>query len=277
MKNSRGVVVVMCRLALFGALSVGCVAHAEPTAAEREALLDGCSKDSQCEDGNPCTQNLCAIGICAPALPVLGCCYEGDCTSPDVEGAIAPIIELAPSGCSEHEDCEDGHPCTQNLCVAGECAALPVLGCCLDGDCDLGLGGSSGGGSTSGGSNGAGESSTAGAMSGGGASSAGGASTNGGSGPSTGGSGAATPGGSSAIGGSGATDAGRDSSESGTAGAVSAGADVDYQLQGGGCMVDYKRRSSSYAATWLGALLAASGWLRARRRASSTTASLRHS
>lgn len=108
--------------------------------ADSKPLIAGCSKHADCDDGNPCTQNLCVAGICAPALPVLGCCYEGECTALGGEGGasaepVAPIIEVPPSGCATDDDCEEGHPCTQNLCVAGECASLPVLGCCLNGVC----------------------------------------------------------------------------------------------------------------------------------------------
>jgi hypothetical protein len=117
----------------------GASAQARP-GADPSRLIDGCSRHVDCDDGNPCTQNLCVAGICAPALPVLGCCYDGECTPLGGEGGassepVAPIIEVPPSGCSVDDDCEDGHPCTQNLCVAGECASLPVLGCCLDGVC----------------------------------------------------------------------------------------------------------------------------------------------
>src|SRR3954470_10638013 len=27
-------------------------------------IIQGCSKNADCEDGNPCTQNLCAVGAC---------------------------------------------------------------------------------------------------------------------------------------------------------------------------------------------------------------------
>src|SRR4051812_28007096 len=69
---------------LFGAaLSIcmvvsGCSDGAQPTlAASRAQIGLGCSKHADCEDGDPCTQNLCAAGLCAAALPVLGCCFDG--------------------------------------------------------------------------------------------------------------------------------------------------------------------------------------------------------
>ncbi|RYZ10294.1 MAG: hypothetical protein EOO73_01590 [Myxococcales bacterium] len=267
MKHSRGVVVVM-GLALF-ALTVGCMAQAEDAATERQGLLDGCSRDSDCEDGEPCTQNLCAIGVCAPALPVLGCCYEGACTAPDARDAVAPLVELPPSGCSQHDDCEDGHPCTQNLCVAGECAALPVLGCCLDGECSAGTGGSAGSG-------GSGSGAEAGASAGGGPSreptSAGAAATDAGGATVVAGAGASS-GGSSAEGASKATDAGSRAMAPGE-GAVSPPVDDDYQLQGGSCALESDPGTSPYVAL-LGLVVVAAR--RARGRRASGTAPLRHS
>jgi hypothetical protein len=279
MRISTGVVVVL-RLTLFSALSVGCVTESEKPAAERQALLGACSKDSQCEDGNPCTQNACAVGLCLAALPVLGCCYEGDCTS-NGDGAVAPLIELPPLACSTDEECEDRHPCTRNLCVVGACAALPVLGCCLDGDCSVGLGGSSAGGSgtnggtTNGGTTNGGTTNGAaanGAAANGAAADAGAAA--GGDGPSLAGS--AGLGGSSGMGAVGATDAGAAGDESGLAGTAASNAQSDYRLQGGGCTVGSAPRSASYVSI-IAALATAAGWLRRRHRPRSAAASLRHS
>jgi hypothetical protein len=142
MRGSRGVMRILAVGAMLGyTLTTASGASAQPLpGADAKPLLDGCSKHADCDDGNPCTQNLCVAGACLPSLPVLGCCYEGECTPLGGEGGagaepVAPIIELPPSGCSVDDDCEDGHPCTENLCVVGECASLPVLGCCLDGVC----------------------------------------------------------------------------------------------------------------------------------------------
>lgn len=153
-------------------------------ASREEALLDGCAKHKDCEDGNPCTQNLCVAGACLPALPVLGCCFNGDCFDAagsggsasggsggavSIGGAISTggvvatggavsiggavstggvvstggavsiggTVSIGGSGellCSVHADCDDQDACTQNLCVAGLCLALPVLGCVLGGE-----------------------------------------------------------------------------------------------------------------------------------------------
>jgi MYXO-CTERM domain-containing protein len=166
----------------------------------------GCSIDAQCDDGNPCTQNLCLIGLCLP-LPVVGCCYQGVCEEDGSAGAGGEP-PLVTGGCSTNEQCDDNNECTQNLCVLGLCTTLPVLGCdgsagappvlgcstneeCEDGNdciqnlCLLGLctslpviGGVCGGDGGSGGGGNGGSAGTAGSTSGG--------STNGGNGGSAG-------------------------------------------------------------------------------------------
>jgi MYXO-CTERM domain-containing protein len=243
MKKTRGV--VMFGWALLGAVSMGCaVAPREEAASRSEPLLAGCAKDAQCEDGNPCTQNLCALGLCAPSLPVLGCCYEGECTDDETKDALAPVLTLPPSGCSTHDECEDHHPCTQNLCVAGTCASLPVLGCCLNGECaePNGQGGEGGESSGSGGATG-------------------------GSHQGSGGTGGVPP----AAGRGGAADAGG----AGAAGEASPSPlsnAPDWQMRGGGCSVTTAdTRSSVHVALALGALVLVIG---GRRRRSG---SLRHS
>ena len=96
-----------------------------------------------CEDGNPCTQNICdaETGACSnPPQP--GSCSDGDpCTLGDACSAGGCI------GGGEELDCEDGNPCTATTCEAGTgCVATPLsdIDCednnpCTIGDrCELG-------------------------------------------------------------------------------------------------------------------------------------------
>src|SRR5690349_629248 len=148
------------RWALLGTVALaisafgGCGSSARsesPGASREEALLGGCSRHKDCEDANPCTQNLCVAGACLPALPVLGCCFNGECFGSAGSGgsssggtaavggavSIGGAVSLGGAGeleCSVHADCEDPDPCTQNLCVVGACLTLPVLGCVLGGE-----------------------------------------------------------------------------------------------------------------------------------------------
>ncbi len=149
---------MLTALACVGGLFSGCNSSDQPETTERvqqEALLGPCSKHADCEDGNPCTQNLCTLGACLP-LPVLGCCFNGNCNVGGAGGTaglggLGGLGGLAgtggvtagtggalPIGCSTDAQCQDGNPCTQNLCLVGLCLPLPVLGCCYQGVCEDG-------------------------------------------------------------------------------------------------------------------------------------------
>jgi MYXO-CTERM domain-containing protein len=85
----------------------GCESEHSPSASE-QALVIGCSKDEQCEDGNPCTQNLCLTGLCGPALPVLGCCLDGQCLGEggaggQGSGGAPPAHDGGAGGATHHE------------------------------------------------------------------------------------------------------------------------------------------------------------------------------
>lgn len=152
--------------------------------------------------------------------------------------------------CDEDEACEDGHPCTDNECVAGICAALPVLGCCFNGSCIIGVGGTTQveiGGAPHGGS-GIGQ----GGVHDGGTNGAG----NDPGGTSSAGDGSGAVAATSGDGGVGAADGGRSAGEDDTVGAT------QWLMQGGGCSFSAPRSSS-----WgLFAALAAGLGVLARRR-----------
>lgn len=92
-----------------------------------------------CNDGNACTADTC--------VPASGCRYEA---VPDgascSDGAFCNGAELCVGGaCADRDDpaCDDGDPCTENLCdaAAGACLNPPVAqpspGCeCPNGDAD---------------------------------------------------------------------------------------------------------------------------------------------
>ncbi len=116
-----------------------------------EPVCGVCASDADCDDGDPCTENLCNEIACAcSALPVdcndgdactndactpgVGCTYdEVDCDDGDVCTDDTCNTML---GC-EHEDnaadCDDDDECTDNdVCAAGECGGDAVD--CDDGD-----------------------------------------------------------------------------------------------------------------------------------------------
>jgi hypothetical protein len=67
----------------------------------------GCTGSDDCDDGNPCTENLCDNGT-------------GTCSNPPIAGCVP---------CDTVADCDDGDVCTENSCVAGRCVSDPVPGC----------------------------------------------------------------------------------------------------------------------------------------------------
>jgi hypothetical protein len=79
---------------------------------QRDALLEACVSDAECEDGNLCTTNLCSGGACTTV--------------------------------NNAESCDDGNPCTHaDVCSDGSCSGTDILdgydsGCdgwCCDGSC----------------------------------------------------------------------------------------------------------------------------------------------
>ncbi len=89
----------------------------------------GCIADSQCDDNNPCTKDVCAAGCCvAAALPGLVTCSDGNsCTQNDVcdGGTCIPGAK---------KSCDDGNVCTDDACLPDVgCAHTPNTAKCDDG------------------------------------------------------------------------------------------------------------------------------------------------
>jgi len=83
-----------------------------PTAA---ICADACTADSDCNDGNPCTDDRCLDRACR--------------NTPKSE----------PGCCAVDTDCDDGNPCTTDACASWQCTHPidPESGCCqTDLDCD---------------------------------------------------------------------------------------------------------------------------------------------
>jgi hypothetical protein len=130
----------------FGCNQYGCVQPPE------------CFNNTGCEDGNPCTQNLCNAGECLDPQPILGCCNSdeqcgqgggcgcvgntwtcsgstGSCVDNACEVATEQTFcengcgdagcEQAPA-CLTDWDCKDFNACTDDVCSGGECSN-PVI------------------------------------------------------------------------------------------------------------------------------------------------------
>ena len=84
-----------------------------------------------CDDQNPCTDDLCAPGLGCQKVPNSAPCDDGDvCTGVDVcmSGVCVGVDTSV-------VDCDDGNPCTDDGCDAlSGCTATPNLAPCEDGD-----------------------------------------------------------------------------------------------------------------------------------------------
>ncbi len=90
----------------------------------------GCSTDSQCNDFNPCTKDLCkADGTCDYTALVAVACDDGNaCTEGDVCSADGLCLGAT------NVECDDGNPCTNESCDAE--AGCQHEGVTKDVECD---------------------------------------------------------------------------------------------------------------------------------------------
>ena len=124
-------------------------------------LCVACIEDAHCDDGDPCTKDVCSEDhVCAPPEPIVGCCKcpdddpdpdpdlptidvqcddEDPCTA---EGCVCETntCEWVNTCCGGDDECDDDNPCTADKCIGGACAPTPRSGpCeggqCIDGDC----------------------------------------------------------------------------------------------------------------------------------------------
>ncbi|MEC8024726.1 MAG: lamin tail domain-containing protein, partial [Myxococcota bacterium] len=137
---------------------------ASGTVCDLEAsLCVDCQSDSDCQDSNVCTSDVCQGGSCVYS-PIENCCdcdatesgsaqcstdtfcVEVSCNCGTNECEFIPKELPGGNVCCETGDdaaCDDGDPCTNNVCVGNACTSLPVLdgstACCNDdADCNDG-------------------------------------------------------------------------------------------------------------------------------------------
>src|SRR5262249_29262561 len=111
------------------AMLLVCLALAA-TALGREDRPRGCDVGSTagCDDGDPCTTDVCAGTHCRHTPATGPACDDHD-------------------GCTEHDHCEagrcvgtpvtcedDGFSCTDDVCLAGRCTHVPVAARCVPAD-----------------------------------------------------------------------------------------------------------------------------------------------
>ncbi|MCK4658613.1 MAG: lamin tail domain-containing protein [Phycisphaerae bacterium] len=109
-----------------------------------------CSEDSDCDDDNACTVDVCVFGadtngVCAyTQVPdCVPCSTNADCAdgNPCTVGTCMPDNTCFFENVTEGDNCDDGDDCTlYDACSNGICVGEEVPGCCMDDDdCDDGI------------------------------------------------------------------------------------------------------------------------------------------
>jgi len=99
--------------------------------------------NSECEDGNSCTLDICLANGCKNDV-IPDCCQkDSQCNDQDVCTKDACLANSCshtpiPDCCTKDEECTDGDPCTIDSCneEAGQCVFVPTDCCTEDGECD---------------------------------------------------------------------------------------------------------------------------------------------
>ncbi len=113
-----------------------------------------CKSDEDCLDENPCTTDLCVADLCLHDDSDLEfCCLgDGDCSPGGkwddgnifTDGKCNTVLNLceylwSDVPCISPQDCDDGEPCSKDICLGSQgCAHVELFGCCeTDNDCDI--------------------------------------------------------------------------------------------------------------------------------------------
>jgi len=87
-----------------------------------------CILDSDCDDFNPCTRDVCSRLCVHTPLNRIACNDSNQCTTNDT--CTDGVCIGTPVNCPS-----DGNPCTINTCLLGQCTEIPLSGIpCADGN-----------------------------------------------------------------------------------------------------------------------------------------------
>ena len=88
-----------------------------------------CASDSDCDDGNMCTDDTCTTGVCTVTNSTSTCDDGDECTESDV-CTVGTCAGTAVDGCCAFDvNCDDGDDCTSDTCISNACVHAPVAGC----------------------------------------------------------------------------------------------------------------------------------------------------
>ena len=100
-----------------------------------------CVFDTDCSDGQACTEDTCVNGACAHA-PIPDCCTnaaqcdDGYVCTADICDNGTCSHQQKPGCCQFNAECQDTNPCTNTACVQNQCQTTPASGpgCCTADD-----------------------------------------------------------------------------------------------------------------------------------------------
>jgi hypothetical protein len=108
-------------------------------ACRHDAVPNCCHVQADCNDGNPCTTDVCEGNVCSHAA-ISGCCLTAaQCDDGNVCTTDACIDNVC-SNTANTAACNDGITCTgPDVCSGGVCGGPPIANCCIaDAQCDDG-------------------------------------------------------------------------------------------------------------------------------------------
>lgn len=119
------------------------LSNPEARAVRYVRVTTSCLEDPECDEGNPCTINACVYaggGLyeCGWGF-ITGCCFTlfdcpvGTIHCGDIDGdGLAECVD-----CLNDQECDDGNPCSEDLCTKEGCLNLPMPNsCAIETDCD---------------------------------------------------------------------------------------------------------------------------------------------
>jgi hypothetical protein len=100
--------------------------------------LGVCGTGADCDDGNPCTDNVCSSGICAyPAGNEGGSCDDGNVCSGTETCQGGACVSSGPLSCNDNNPCTTDSCAPQGGCrytLVSDCQACTSSGTCSDGN-----------------------------------------------------------------------------------------------------------------------------------------------
>lgn len=107
--------------------NAGRINSVKATIAGYRNTIPVCSVNSDCDDNDPCTTNVCD-GICK--TEPINCNDNNACTNDTCSGGQCSNTPIS---------CDDGNPCTEDSCsLDGGCINTPIASCCGNDVCEAG-------------------------------------------------------------------------------------------------------------------------------------------